>query len=158
MAYEATASCPHVFDAQTYLEVNQWVLERLARGEGETSGLRHPTAFVAPGARLVGAVQLGAGARILTGATVVGPAVIGEECTIGRDAVVARSVLWSRCAIGERSMIHSCIVANDAVVPPDATLLNVVKVNRTPPRRLDAFLPGGRLPGTRPASYAAPAG
>jgi mannose-1-phosphate guanylyltransferase / phosphomannomutase len=155
VAYETLAFCPHVFNAQTYLEVNQWVLERLS-GEAEGAGapLVHPSATVEPGARLVGPVQLGAGARVLAGATIVGPTSIGEESTVGRDAVVARSVLWSRCTIGEASVVHGCVVGNDAEVPPATTLLNVVRSQRTAPPPMHVF-PRGQFPGAWPRAHSA---
>lgn len=148
VAHETETFCPHVLNAQTYLEVNQWVLEHLTHeGQGTGATLIHPSATVEPGARLVGPVQLGAGARVLAGATIVGPTSIGEESTVGRDAVVARSVLWSRCTIGEESMVHACVVGNDAVIPAGTTLLNAVQPRRAPSRcpegpRSRAWAPG----------------
>lgn len=147
VAHETLGFSPHVFNAQTYLEVNEWMLERLSREDAGASML-HPSATVEPGARLVGPVQLGAGARVLAGATIVGPTSIGEDSTVGCDAVVARSVLWSRCTIGERSVVHGCVVGNDAAVPPATTLLNVVSPRRSPSRLLDAVPRGARFPGS----------
>ena len=43
------AFCPHVFNAQTYLAVNQWMLERLARDDRSGDALVHPTAIVERG-------------------------------------------------------------------------------------------------------------
>jgi NDP-sugar pyrophosphorylase family protein len=99
MAYESEGVCPRVLNAQTYLAVNQWVLERRVREEGESEGLVHPTAWVEPGARLVGPVQLGPRVRVQSGATIVGPTSIGAESTVGRNA-------WSRgrwCGVAARS-------------------------------------------------------
>lgn len=159
VAHETQAFCPHVFNAQTYLEANQWMLERLSREDPGGAQLLHPSATVEPGARLVGPVQLGAGARVLAGATIVGPTSIGDESTVGRDAVVARSVLWSRCTIGERSVVHGCVVGNDAAVPPDTTLLNVVRRQETPARPLHVFPRRTQLAGSGPtSSYSASMG
>jgi NDP-sugar pyrophosphorylase family protein len=127
VAHESSRFCPHVFNAQTYLAVNQWMLQRLALEDAGTGGLLvHPSACVEPGARLVGPVQLGAGARVQSGATIVGPTSIGPESNVGRNAMVARSVVWSRCAIGDGSMVHGCVVGNDAVVLPATLLFNSV--------------------------------
>lgn len=155
-AHETLAFCPHVFNAQTYLEVNQWMLERLSREEQSAAPLLHPSATVEPGARLVGPVQLGAGARVLAGATIVGPTSIGEESTVGRNAMVARSVLWSRCTVGEGSVVHGCVMGNDADVPAGNTLLNIVRPHRTPSRPMEAFARGAQFSGSWRRSYSAP--
>ena len=128
VAHESDAFCPHVFNAQTYLAVNQWMLQRLAEEDG--SGLVDPSAVVEPGVRLVGPVQVGAGAHIAAGTTVVGPTTIGAGSTIARNALVARSVLWNRCVVGEGAVVHGCVVGNDAVVPAAARLFNLVRSAR----------------------------
>jgi NDP-sugar pyrophosphorylase family protein len=130
VAHESDAFCPHVFNAPTYLAVNQWVLQLLAEEEARGSALVDPSAVLEPGARLVGPVQVGAGAYIAAGATVVGPTTIGADCTIERNALVARSVLWNRCVVGEGAVVHGCVAGNDAVVAPAARLFNVVRSAR----------------------------
>jgi mannose-1-phosphate guanylyltransferase len=153
MAYEG-GFCPHVFNAQTYLAVNEWMLQWLAPEEVGCRALLHPTAEVAAGARLVGPVQLGAGARVEAGATVVGPASIGAESTVGRNALVARSAIWSRGTVGERSVVHGCVLGDDAVVRPGTRLFNVV-VPRPHhgflPERREALRPLRQLPDPAPA-------
>ena len=158
MAYESEGVCPRVLNAQTYLAVNQWVLERRVREEGEGEGLIHPTAWVEPGARLVGPVQLGPRVRVQSGATIVGPTSIGAESTVGRNALVARSVVWSRCKVGEGSVVHSCVVGNDAVVPTSARLFNVVRPEERPKPTsiLAPFLGEGREAYARGARYPSP--
>jgi NDP-sugar pyrophosphorylase family protein len=128
MAYESGSFSPHVFDAPTYLAVNHWMLQRLARHDDGTGRvLRDPTAVVEPGARLVGPVQLGPGARVLAGATVVGPATIGPDSTVGRHALVARSVVWSRCVVSEGSVVHGSVLGSQVVLLPGSRLFNVVR-------------------------------
>jgi NDP-sugar pyrophosphorylase family protein len=124
-AYQSGGSGLSVVNAQTYLAVNQWMVERLAQEDGAT--LVHPSAQVERGARLVGPVQLGAGARVEAGATIVGPTSIGPGSTVGRGALVARSVVWSRCAVGEGSVVHGCVLGNEAVVPSGSRLFNAVR-------------------------------
>ena len=126
VAYETEGLCPHVFNAQTYLAVNQWVLQRLSRDDA-ASPLVHPSACVEAGARLVGPVQLGPRARVQAGATIVGPSSLGADCLVGPGALVARSVLWSGCMVGEGSVVHGCVVGSDALVPPATALFNVVR-------------------------------
>jgi NDP-sugar pyrophosphorylase family protein len=153
LAYESSGFCPHVLNAELYLAVNQWVLQRLAL-EDEGGALLHPRAQVDPGARLVGPVQLAADSRVEAGATVVGPTSIGAKSTVGRNALVARSVVWSRCKVGEESMVHGCVVGNDAVIAPRARLFNVVRSDdRTPPNPPRIF-PWGQ-PAVSPAGQPA---
>lgn len=157
VAHEIPTFCPHVLNAQTYLEVNHWVLERRTHEGMETGAtLVHPTATVEPGARLVGPVQLGAGVRVLAGATIVGPTTIGDDSTIGADAVVARSVLWSRCVIGEGSVVHGCVIGNDAEVRASTTLLNAVQARTVPLAQARASRPRISTPGDRWALPSAP--
>ena len=127
VAHASEGFCPHVLNAQTYLAVNHWMLQRLAqRDEGRGGVLLHPSASVDPAARLVGPVLLGAGVRVEAGATLVGPISIGGGSVVGPRALVARSVLWNRCVVGQGSVVHGCVVGNDAVVPPATRLFNVV--------------------------------
>jgi mannose-1-phosphate guanylyltransferase len=155
VAHESDGFCPRVFDVQTYLAVNQWVLERLAHeDEGAGGVLLHPSAWVERGARLVGPVQLGARARVLAGATIVGPTSIGAESTVGRNALVSRSVVWSRCAVGEESVVHGCVVGNDAVVAPATRLFNVVhRQEQSPPSPLRVSLRGRAKTAAPPGAY-----
>ena len=128
VTHEADGFCPHVLNAQTYMVVNQWMVQRLAdkgRDQGDES-LVHPSAWVEEGALLVGPVQVGARARIQAGATIVGPTSIGAESTVGRDALVARSAVWSGCTVGAGAVVHGCVVGDGAVVPPVARLFNNV--------------------------------
>jgi NDP-sugar pyrophosphorylase family protein len=143
MAHESDGFGPHVFDAQTYLEVNQWMLERLAH-EDERRILLHPSASVEPGARLVGPVQLGAGVHVEAGATIVGPTSIGAASTVKRNALVARSAVWCRCVVGEGSLVHASVVGNDAVIAPATRLFNVVRSQWADPDQLPGSVPTAR--------------
>jgi mannose-1-phosphate guanylyltransferase len=122
LAYPGAGCCPQVVDAQTYLAVNEWVLERLGGGD-----LHHPSARVDPGACLVGPVRLGRGVRVEAGATIVGPTSIGAETRIAQGALVARSALWSRCVVEAGAVVHGCVVGDDAAVPAGSRLFNVVR-------------------------------
>jgi NDP-sugar pyrophosphorylase family protein len=155
VAYETEGYCPRVLNAQTYLAVSQWVLERLAADDSKHADdpLIHASAWVEPGARLVGPVQLGPGVRVRAGATVVGPTSLGAGSTVGRNALVARSVVWSRCQVGEGSVVHGCVVGNDAVVPPAARLFHAVHSQEPP--KLGRFLAPMRRFGKAVASPAA---
>lgn len=141
VAYESEGQCPHVFNAQTYLAVNQWMLQRWAEAEATRGLLVDPRATVEPGARLVGPVQVGEGAYIAAGATIVGPTTIGPDCAVERNALVARSVLWSRCLVRDGAIVHGCVAGDDAVIPAGARLFNVVRAAGRAP----SWTPQGRL-------------
>jgi mannose-1-phosphate guanylyltransferase len=49
-----------------------------------------------------------------------GAHLIGAHPTIADSAVLTRSVLWDDVTIGDRARLHDCIVADGAIVPPDA--------------------------------------
>jgi NDP-sugar pyrophosphorylase family protein len=160
VTHETDGFCPHVLNAQTYLAVNQWMLQRLAEtgwDHGDES-LVHPSAWVEQGALLVGPVQIGARARVQAGATIVGPTSIGAESTVGRNALVARSAVWRGCTVGDGSVVHGCIVGDGAMVPPVARLFNnvVSPEERLEPSSLSAAL-GRRVNRAGTASYAGPA-
>jgi mannose-1-phosphate guanylyltransferase len=89
--------------------------------------LAHTSVWMAPSARLVGPVMLGAGAVIGEGATLVGPTVIGPGCRVGAGALLSRSVLWSNAHVGERAVLDRCLVADDVTVPAHTTLFNALR-------------------------------
>jgi mannose-1-phosphate guanylyltransferase len=152
LAHEAPSFCPHVFDAQTYLEVNEWMVERAARDARPGRPLVHPAAIIERGARLVGPVQIGPDTCIRSGATVVGPTSIGEGSEVGPHAVVARSVLWDRSVVGEGALVHGCVVGRDGEVPAGATRLHAVTASHpAAPRDLPRRRPIPRAPGPSPS-------
>jgi len=159
VAHASDGFCPHVFNAQTYLAVNHWMLQRLARDAESAGGiLLRPGASVEPGARLVGPVLLGEGARVQAGATLVGPTSIGPGSVVGPNAVVARSVVWSRCSVGEGSLVHGCVLGDGAVVPSGDRLFNLVRPQpQAWPSTLALFLRGARKSAGPPAVRTGPA-
>ncbi len=144
--YVAESLAPRVVDAQTYLALNQWVVERASRLREAPDGFRnlreavlHDTASVDPTARLLGPVLVGPGASVRAGATLVGPVVIGRATEVGCSAVVCRSVLWSECRVGGRSFVDRSTLADGAVVDPGSAVVYAVKTEarRGRPRPAD---------------------
>ena len=138
-----------MLNAETYLAVNHWVIERMI-GENDPIGssevfccrngdlVAHPTVDVHQTARLIGPVVVGAGASIGAHATVVGPASIGPRTTIGERAVVCRSVLWTNCEIGADAFVDHGVVADDVRIPPRSTVHREVKMRVAPRWHLGA--------------------
>ena len=132
-------------------------LSESTSSESGGRSLQHATASVDAGARLVGPVQLGPGARVQAGATIVGPTTIGPDSTVGRNALVARSVVWGRCAVGEGSVVHGSVVGNHVVLLPGSRLFNVVRL--PPPVSVPSLRvswPARERPAAMPMSHGAP--
>jgi NDP-sugar pyrophosphorylase family protein len=133
----ATAFAPRVVNADTYLALNQWVVERTSRYREAPDGFHslgetvlHESALVDPTARLLGPVLLGPGVRVEAGATLVGPVSIGPGTTVGEDAVVSRSVVWSECVVGERSFVDRSMLADRAFVEPGAAIISAMRTSQ----------------------------
>jgi UDP-3-O-[3-hydroxymyristoyl] glucosamine N-acyltransferase len=83
----------------------------------KSSGLRHPTAEIAPDAKIDEAVELGpgviveSGAHIGTGTILRAGVVIGRGCSIGEECILhPRVVLYPGVQIGNRVVLHAGVV------------------------------------------------
>ncbi len=134
--HTAEGACPRIFNTETYLAVNHWMVQQITSMVtakdtlgygllGET--LAHATAWIAPDARLVGPIMLGPGAVISEGTTLVGPTTIGSGARVGPGALISRSVLWSNCEVDAGAVLDRCLVADDVRVPPQTTLFNALR-------------------------------
>lgn len=137
VSYTSAESSPRVVNAETYLALNQWVVERSARHGVPQPGFAasgdafvHDSAGVHPNARLLGPVILGPNVSVGAGATIIGPTTIGAGTTVGRDAVVSRSVLWSQCSIGDGAFVDRSLLADNAAVGARESLFAALKVSR----------------------------
>lgn len=111
----------------------------------------HPTAFIAPGAVVLGDVMLGRDSSVWYNCVVRGdmaPIVVGDEtnlqdltmvhvdegvpCTVGR-----------RVGVGHRAILHGCTVEDEVLVGMGAILLNGVRVGRGAVIGAGAVLPEG---------------
>jgi NDP-sugar pyrophosphorylase family protein len=146
--HTAAGACPRIFNTETYLAVNHWMVQQVtsavttqaAQGYGlfdET--LAHASVWIAPGARLIGPIMLGPEVVIAEGATIVGPTTIGPGGRIGAGALVSRSVLWNHCTLGDEVVLDRCLVADDARVPARTTLFSTLHAApHAPPPHKDA--------------------
>jgi NDP-sugar pyrophosphorylase family protein len=123
MTYDGGGAIPRVLNEETYLAVNDFVIERLASGDNEREGyqrkgeaLIHSEASVAEDAILVGPLLVGPGATISSRAVLIGPTSLGCDATIGPGALVSRSAVWRRSTIQADAAIDRTIVADDVVI------------------------------------------
>jgi NDP-sugar pyrophosphorylase family protein len=130
----AQAVAPRVVNADTYLALNQWAIERAAHQVGSSDGFHvsgeavvHESAVVLPSARLLGPVLVGPRASVQSGATLVGPVSIGPGTSAGRGAVISRSVLWSGCVVGEGAFVDRCMLADGARIEPHKSVFSAVR-------------------------------
>jgi carbonic anhydrase/acetyltransferase-like protein (isoleucine patch superfamily) len=124
-----------------------------------------PTAFVAPGATLIGAVALAAGSSVFYGAVLradVDSISLGEgsnlqdnvsvHCDAGKPTRIGAGV-----SVGHGAVVHGCTIEDDVLIGMSATVLNgaligaeslvaagtvVLEGTVVPPRSLVAGVPG----------------
>lgn len=105
----------------------------------ELDGIRpqiDPTAWVAPGAVLVGKVIIGPRANIWFGAVLRGdnePIVVGAGSNVQENSVLHTDMgypltIGANCTIGHKAMLHGCTVEDGSLIGMGATLLNGVRI------------------------------
>lgn len=99
---------------------------------------RHPTAFIAPGASVMGRVTLHEEASVWYGCVLRGdlePIEIGPQSNIQDLTVVHTDVglpcrIGARVGVGHRAILHGCTVEDDCLIGMGAILLSGVTVGR----------------------------
>jgi carbonic anhydrase/acetyltransferase-like protein (isoleucine patch superfamily) len=95
-------------------------------------------AWVAPGARLIGRVALGAGASVWFNAVLRGdnePIVVGEgsnlqDGCIGHTDMGFPLTVGARCTVGHMAILHGCTVGDETLVGMGATVLTGAVIGR----------------------------
>jgi carbonic anhydrase/acetyltransferase-like protein (isoleucine patch superfamily) len=113
--------------------------------------LIHPSAFIAPGAVVLGDVTLGRDASIWYNCVVRGdmaPIRIGEETNIQDLTVVhvdegVPCTVGRRVGVGHRAILHGCTIEDEVLVGMGAVLLNGVSVGSGSVVGAGAVLPEG---------------
>jgi carbonic anhydrase/acetyltransferase-like protein (isoleucine patch superfamily) len=111
----------------------------------------HPTAFIAPGAAVMGDVTLGAESSVWYGAVLRGdlaPIVIGDRTNLQDGTIVhvdtgEPCTIGSRVGVGHRVILHGCTVEDDCLVGMGSTLLNGVRIGRGSVVAAGAVIPEG---------------
>ena len=104
-------------------------------GEAVTINI-HPTAFIAPGAIVLGDVTLGAQASVWYGAVLRGDMaaiVIGEDSNLQDGTIVHVDAdlparVGARVGVGHRAILHGCTVEDDCLIGMGSVLLNGVHI------------------------------
>lgn len=134
----------------------------------------HPEAFIAPGCRIIGDVEIGAGASIWYNCVLRGDVnriVIGARSNIQDGTVIHcdspdprhpegfPTLIGEDVLVGHMAMIHGCVVHDRGFVGLSATVMNGCVIESdgmlaagallTPGKRIGA----GQLWGGRPAAY-----
>ena len=95
-----------------------------------------PTAFIAPGAVVVGEVTLGPRSSVWFGAVVRGdgaPISLGADSNL-QDGVIAHvdeglpAVVGARVTVGHRAIVHGCVIEDDCLIGMGAIVLSGSRV------------------------------
>jgi carbonic anhydrase/acetyltransferase-like protein (isoleucine patch superfamily) len=95
-----------------------------------------PTAFVAPGAVVVGDVSLGARASVWFNSVVRGdsaPVAIGEDsnlqdlCVVHEDEGLP-ALIGARVTVGHRAVIHGCVIEDDCLIGMGSIVLSGARI------------------------------
>jgi len=98
----------------------------------------HPTAYIAPTARLYGKVKIGANSSVWDGVTIRGdlePIEIGEGTSIQENAVIHVDVgypvkIGNYVTVGHDAVVHGAIVEDNCIIAIKSAVLSGARVGR----------------------------
>lgn len=96
----------------------------------------HESAYIAPGATIIGDVEIGADSSVFYGCVLrgdVGPIRIGERTNIQDNSVLHANhdspcVLGSDVTVGHKALVHGCEIGDGVLVGMSATILSGARV------------------------------
>ncbi len=96
----------------------------------------HPTAFVAPGAVVVGDVSLGARSSVWFNTVVRGDSdrvEVGDDTNLQDNVTVHQdeglpAIVGQRVTVGHRAVIHGCVIGDDCLIGMGAMVLSGARV------------------------------
>ncbi|MCX7300048.1 MAG: gamma carbonic anhydrase family protein [Rhodobacterales bacterium] len=105
--------------------------------DGHAPQLNH-SAWVAPGAQLVGKVHLLADSSVWFGAVLRGDnewIIVGEGTNIQENSVLHTDMgyplgIGAGCTIGHKAMLHGCTIGDNSLIGMNATVLNGAVIGR----------------------------
>ena len=112
----------------------------------------HPSAFIAPGAYVVGKVRIGEGSSIWYGAVLRGDLdeiLVGERTSIQDNAVVHMDAefpvsIGDDCVVGHAAVVHGCKIGDRCLIGMNATVLTGAKIGEGSVVAAGAMVPEGR--------------
>jgi carbonic anhydrase/acetyltransferase-like protein (isoleucine patch superfamily) len=124
-----------------------------------------PTAFVAPGAHVVGDVILGPRSSVWFGAVVRGdsaPVRIGAGTNVQDGAVLHTDAgktctVGEQCTIGHRAIVHGCTVRNGSLIGMGAVVLSGAVIGEESLVAAGSLVPEGKEFGPRSLLMGSPA-
>jgi carbonic anhydrase/acetyltransferase-like protein (isoleucine patch superfamily) len=134
------------------LSENPSLQERLAQFLGQPPRI-DPTAYVAPGATVIGDVRLGPRTSVWPGAVLRGDInyiEVGEGSNIQDGSVVHLSnehpvVIGKHVTVGHLAMVHACTVGDECLVGMHSTLLDGAVVGKQSIIGANALVPQGMV-------------
>ena len=119
---------------------------------GDTSPQVAESAWVAPGAYVIGDVHLGKESSVWYGAVVRGdtePIRIGARTNVQDGCVLHTdpgfpAVVGEGCVVGHNAVVHGCEIGDDCLVGMGATILNGAKIGEGSIVAAGAVVPEGR--------------
>ena len=118
----------------------------------DTSPKVAPSAWVAPGAYVIGDVSLGDEASVWYGAVLRGdtePIRVGEGSNVQDGCVLHAdpgypAIVGDGCVVGHNAVVHGCEVGDNCLVGMGATILNGAKIGAGSIVAAGAVVPEGR--------------
>ncbi len=127
----------------------------LQAGPREVSINIHPTAFIAPGAVVLGDVTLGPRSSVWYTAVLRGdtaPIVVGEASNVQDGTIIhvdagVPATVGARVGIGHRVVLHGCTIEDECLIGMGSVLLNGVHIGAGSVVAAGAVVPEGlRVP------------
>jgi carbonic anhydrase/acetyltransferase-like protein (isoleucine patch superfamily) len=119
---------------------------------GDTSPKVAPSAWIAPGAYVIGDVSLGDESSVWYGAVLRGdtePIQIGDRTNVQDGCILHAdpgypAVVGEGCVLGHNAVVHGCEIGDNCLVGMSATILNGAKIGDGSIVAAGAVVPEGR--------------
>jgi carbonic anhydrase/acetyltransferase-like protein (isoleucine patch superfamily) len=119
---------------------------------GERQPNVHPTAYIAPGARVVGDVTLGPRASIWFNAVLRGDSDVvrvGEETNVQDGSVLHTDegfpcIVGARCTIGHAAVVHGCTIGDGCLIGMGSVVLSGASIGEESIVAAGALIAEGR--------------
>jgi carbonic anhydrase/acetyltransferase-like protein (isoleucine patch superfamily) len=119
---------------------------------GDTSPKVTPSAWVAPGAYVIGDVSLGDESSVWYGAVLRGdtePIRIGDRTNVQDGCILHAdpgfpAIVGEGCVVGHNAVVHGCEIGDNCLVGMGATILNGAKIGDGSIVAAGAVVPEGR--------------